>query len=147
MSKHEDANLILRLYELRREPVMREARNWMITFFPESAQDIVNALLGPNSAYYRMVTSYWEMAASFVINGAIDEKMFNEANGEHVVVFSKIQPYLAELREMFGNPNAFVNLEKLVMNMPDAEAVLEKRREMIKRLVAARTEAAKVAEA
>jgi hypothetical protein len=147
MSKYEDANLILKLYELRREPVMREARNWMITFFPESAQDIMNAILGPNSAYYRMVTSYWEMAASFVNNGAIDEQMFNEANGEHVVVFSKIQPHLAELREIMGNPNILAHLEKLVMRMPDAEALLEQRREMMKRFITARTEMAKSAEA
>ena len=145
MSKHEDANLILKLYELRREPVMREARNWMIAFFPESAQDIMNAVLGPNSAYYRMVTTYWDMAASFVNNGAIDEQMFNEANGEHVVVFSKIQPHLAELREIMGNPNILANLEKLVMRMPDAEALLEGRREMMKRFMAARAEAAKAA--
>jgi hypothetical protein len=147
MSKYEDANLILKLYELRREPVMREARNWMITFFPESAQDIMNAILGPNSAYYRMVTSYWEMAASFVNNGAIDEQMFNEANGEHIVVFSKIQPHLAELREIMGNPNILAHLEKLVMRMPDAEALLEQRREMMKRFITARTEMAKSAEA
>jgi hypothetical protein len=147
MSKYEDANLILKLYELRREPVMREARNWMITFFPESAQDLMNAILGPNSAYYRMVTSYWEMAATLVIHGAIDEQLFNEANGEHIVVFSKIQPYLAEFREMLNAPNAFANLEKLVMRMPDAEAMLEQRREIMKRFVTARTEMAKSAEA
>lgn len=143
MSKHEDANLILRLYELRREPVMREARNWMIMFFPENAQDIMNAILGPNSAYYRMVTSYWDMAASFVVNGAIDEQMFNDANGEHVVVFSKIHPYLAEFREMIGNPNAYANLEKLIMAMPDAEQRLEMTRERMKRFAAARAESAK----
>jgi len=147
MSKHEDANLILKLYELRREPVMREARNWMITFFPESAQDLVGAIVGTNSAYYRMVTSYWDMAASFVNNGAIDETMFNEANGEHVVVFSKLQPYLAEFRELMGNPNYLLNLEKLVMRIPDAETVLANRREMIKRMVSLRAEAAKATQA
>lgn len=141
MSKYEDANLILRLYELRREPVMREARNWMIGFFPESVQDIMNTLLGENSAYYRMVTSYWDMAASFVNNEAIDEQMFNDANGEHVVVFSKIQPYLAELREITGNPNYLAQIEKLIMRMPDAETRLETVRERMKLYVEARTQA------
>lgn len=143
MSKYEDANLILRLYELRREPVMREARNWMISFFPTSAEDLRNTILGANSAHYRMVTSYWDMAASLVNNGAIDEQMFNEANGEHVVVFSKIQPFLAEFRQMMDNPNYLAHLEKLIMRMPDAETRMETIRERMKRFAAARAEAAK----
>lgn len=147
MSKYEDANLILRLYELRREPVMRDARNWMIGFFPESAQDIMNTLLGEKSAYYRMVTSYWDMAASFVNNGAIDEQMFSDANGEHVVVFSKIHPYLGELREITGNPNYLAQLETLIMRMPDAAARLEAVRERMKRYMEARAVQAKAATA
>ncbi|MDQ3710804.1 MAG: hypothetical protein M3388_01085, partial [Acidobacteriota bacterium] len=67
MSKAESAELILKLYDLRREATMREARNWMISFFPEGAADVIQAMLNPEtSAYYRMVTSYWDMAASFV---------------------------------------------------------------------------------
>ncbi len=147
MSKYEDANLILRLYELRREPVMRDARNWMIGFFPESAQDIMNILLGEKSAYYRMVTSYWDMAASFVNNGAIDEQMFNDANGEHLVVFSKIHPYLGELREITGNPNYLAQLETLIMRMPDAATRLETVRERMKRYMEARAAQAKAATA
>lgn len=147
MSKYEDANLILKLYEMRREDVMRQARSWMITFNPTSAQEIMQAILGPNSAYFRMVTTYWDMAASFVNNGAIDEQMFNDANGEHVVVFSKLQPYLAEFRELIGNPNYLAHLEKVVMKLPDAEARLENTRERIKRILAAREEMAKAAQA
>jgi hypothetical protein len=62
-----------------------------------------------------MVTSYWDMAASFVLNGAIDEQMFADANGEHVIVFAKLEPFLAEYREKMGNPNYYGSLEKLVM--------------------------------
>ena len=146
MSKTESAELILRLYETRREPVMREARNWVIGFFPESAEDIIKTMIdAETSAKYRMVTTYWDMAAGFVNHGAIEEEMFNDANAEHIVVFSKIQPFLNELRQILDNPNMLVNLEKLIMRMPDAEAMLTKRREMMKRWMQARAESAKSA--
>lgn len=133
MNKVESADLILKLYDLRREETMREARNWFLAFFPESLDDIMAAMIDEkSSAYYRMVTSYWDMAAAFVNQGAIDEEMFNETVGEHIVVFCKISPFLAELRERFQNPTMFNNLEKLIMRMPDAENILIKRREMIK---------------
>lgn len=145
MSKeYESADLILKLYEMRREPVMREARNWMIGFFPESAQGIMQTMINPQtSAYYRMVTTYWDMASSFVINGAIDERMFNDANAEHIVVFSKVEPFLEELRTTLQNPNMLKNLETLVMRMPNAKETLTARREMMKRWMKAREEMAK----
>ena len=141
-TKQESANLILKLYELRREETMRKGRDWFARFSPESGQDIMNAVMGENSAYYRMVTTYWEMAASFVNNDAIDERMFNDANGEHVFVFAKIQPFLAEIRQMFNAPEALAQLEQLVMRMPDAEKRLEAMRERSKRIAAMRAEAA-----
>ncbi len=141
MSKAESAELILKLYELRREATMREARNWMISFFPESAQDIVQVLLNSEtSAYYRMVTTYWDMAAAFVNHGAIEEEMFKDANAEHFVIFAKIELFLPELREMMGNPNMFGNLEKLIMGQPDAKERLAKSRETMKRWMKAREE-------
>ncbi len=144
MSKAESADLILKLYELRREATMREARNWMITFFPESAAEIMQAIIGAEtSAYYRMVTSYWDMAAALVNHGAIDEEMFGDAHAEHIMVFSKIEPFLSELRETVGSPKMFSNLEKLIMRQPNAKEVLAHRREMIKRMVEARREMAK----
>jgi len=144
MSKTESADLILKLYELRREPTMREARNWMIGFFPESAADVIQAIVkAETSAYYRMVTTYWDMAASLVNHGAIDEEMFNDAQGEHIIVFSKIEPFLAELRETIGSPKMLANLETLVMRQPDAKEMLAARREMMKRMFAARQEMAK----
>jgi len=144
MSKTESADLILKLYELRREPTMREARNWIISFFPESAADIRQAMISAEtSAYYRMVTTYWDMAASFVNHGAIDEEMFADAHGEHIIVFAKVEPYLAELREMTGSPNYLKSLEKLIMKTPDAKEMLSGRREMMKRWMEARKEMAK----
>ena len=144
MNKAESADLILKLYELRREPTMREARNWVISFFPESAADIIQTMISAEtSAYYRMVTSYWEMAAALVNHGAIDEEMFADANGEHIVVFSKIEPFLSELRETLGSPKMLASLETLIMRQPDAQEMLAGRREMVKRWIEARREMAK----
>ena len=146
MDKTESANLILKLYELRRNEKMREARNWIIPFFPESAQDIMKAMIdAETSAYYRMVTTYWDMAASFVNHGAIDLEMFGEIHLEHIIVFSKIEPFLNELRELMGNPNYMLNLEKLIMKMPDAKVMLAARRELMKRWMKARAEMSKSA--
>ena len=133
-SSYESADLIIKLYELRREDVMRKARAWyMKEFHPRSAQDVVSVLRGEHSAYFRMVTSYWEMAASFVNNGAIDWKMFMDANpGEPVNVFVKLYPLLEELRSMFASKydddtQAFQHLEQVVMKLPHAKEQLEER--------------------
>ncbi|HKR61097.1 MAG TPA: hypothetical protein VJS64_15360, partial [Pyrinomonadaceae bacterium] len=137
-SAYESADLILKLYELRRETVMRKAREWYTRqFHPQSAQDVVNVLRGEHSDYFRMVTSYWEMAASFVNNGAIDWKLFMEANpGEPVNVFVKLYPYLEELRSMFASKydetQAFQHLEQVVMRLPYAEERLAERVEQFK---------------
>lgn len=123
-AKQEAANLILRLYELRRDETMRQARTWFLTNFdPQSVRDIFAALGGEHSANFRMVASYWDMAAAFVNHGAIDEQMFNDINTEHIAVYAKFQPFLAELRQMPGLPPYLYlkNLEPLVLRMPDAE--------------------------
>src|SRR4030088_3273922 len=104
MSKQEDANLILKLYDLRREAVMRDARNWFFTFNPTSVQDFIDALMGEHSGHYRMVVSYWDMAASMVNQGAIDEDLFNASGGEMVFVYAKIAKFIPELRQLFGSP-------------------------------------------
>ena len=142
-TKYEDANLILKLYELRREEVMRKARDWYIwRFNPGSLQEIADVLLGETSPYYRMVTTYWDMAASFVNHGAIDEQMFADANGEHNVVFAKVEPFVEEIRSKFNMPTSMQNLEKLVMRRPDAKEYLSGVRERFKQYAALRAEAA-----
>jgi hypothetical protein len=137
-SPYESATLLIRLYELRREPTMREARNWYTrSFNPSTVDDVMHAVSGPNSAHFRMVTSYWDMAASFVLNQAIDEQMFNDANGEHVVVFSKVEPFIAEYRQKMGNAAYLGSLEKLVMKMPGAKERLAALRERFRALATA----------
>lgn len=142
MSKQQDADLILKLYDLRREATMREARNWMLTFHPTSVQDIIDVLLSEHSGHYRMIISYWDMAAAMVNNGAIDEQLFNETNGEHIFVYSMIQPVIGEVRALFGNPDFLRNLETLVMRIPDAEAKITAMRERMKKFAAMRAERA-----
>jgi len=132
---------LMKLYELRREATMREARNWFVAFFPESSDEIMAAMLHPDSsAFYRMVITYWDMAASFVNHGAIDEEMFLESSGEAILAFSKIQPFLAEIRAKSGNPNYLKNLTDLIMRQPDAEAMLAARREYLKSMMSRRSE-------
>lgn len=138
MPKHEDAKLILRLYDLRREKVMREARTWFAQqFHPTSAEDFQTALRGPQSAYLRMVGTYWDMAAALVLQGAIDAEMFNACNGEHMFVFAKIQPYLDELRKKLNNPHAYQNLEKVALARPGAKELLERMRENMRQMAQA----------
>jgi hypothetical protein len=134
-AKQEDANLILRLYELRREETMRRARWWFIASFdPQSVQDIFDVFASEHSANFRMIVSYWDMAATFVNYGAIDEQMFNDINTEHVAIYAKLEPFLAELRAMPGMPPYLYlkNLEPLVMRMPDAEARIAMMRRFMK---------------
>ncbi|HVF57956.1 MAG TPA: hypothetical protein VM934_17525 [Pyrinomonadaceae bacterium] len=130
--KEKSAELILKLYDLRREETMRKARNWFGSFNPESEEDVMNAVRGEHGAYYRMVTTYWDMACSFVNHGAIDEQMFNDANAEHFFVFSKIHPFIEQLRAATGS-QYLPHLEKLVMRSPDAEKRLAHMREMSKK--------------
>lgn len=121
---HESMMGILRLYELRSEPTMREARDWFaLHFFPESAQDILNILVSEHSAKFRMVASYWDMAAAFVVFGAIEQDMFNAINTEHVAIYAKLQPFLEELRTMPGIPPYLYlkHLEPVVLSIPDAQ--------------------------
>jgi hypothetical protein len=138
---YQSADLLLKLYDLRREEKMREARTWFIGFTPESADQIVATLQGASSANFRMVATYWDMAASFVLNGAIDEQMFNDANGEHVAVFAKVYPFLAEYRERMQVPSYLKNLETLVMRMPNAAERLMATRDRLKKLAAMRAAA------
>jgi hypothetical protein len=138
VSAYESADLLLKLYDLRREPTMRQARNWFVGFNPDSADDIAKTLRSEHSASFRMVTSFWDMAASFVNNSAIDEKMFNDANAEHVVVFAKMEPFLAEYRKLMNSPMYLANLEQLCMRLPNAKERLAATRERFRAMAAHR---------
>jgi len=132
--KQEDSNLILRLYELRREETMRQARDWFTTdFMPESVQDLFDAIAGEHNARYRMVTTYWDMAAAFVNHGAIDEELFNDIHFEHIAVYAKIEPFLGEFRRLAGTPQYLKHLERLVTRRPDSAEQLTTLRRFMQR--------------
>ena len=146
LSKTESAELILKLYDLRRETKMREARNWMFSFNPTSAEDIGKTMMDPEvGPYLRMVLSYWDMAAALVNHGAIDPDMFHDTAGEHIGVYAKIEPFIADLRKEWDMPEAFSHLEKIIMNRPDGAERVKKTQEWMKTIqaqMAGETEAA-----
>lgn len=135
----ESAQLNLHLFELRREPVLREARAWFTREFnPESFEELMQTARGDRNASFRMVLGYWDMAASLVTTGAIDGDAFRAAHGEVFATFSKIQPFLAELRANTSEPTLFRHLEAVVMAAPDAESILERRRNALRTAAKAR---------
>jgi hypothetical protein len=113
---YDDANLLLRLYEIRREDKMRQARQWFLfeftpgdwkqireTFFTGTEQD----------NYLRMVVSYWDMVCALVKQGVLNKDLFYTTNGEHLVVWNKTKPWVAGVREEFKNPFMLRNLEEI----------------------------------
>jgi hypothetical protein len=117
---HADAELILRLYDARREAEIRKARQWWTTtFWPESADEVLKVMRAQGSqenAWYRQVLGYWGMATSFVTHGVLNEDLFFETSfsGEMFVIFAKIEPHLKEVREKLQNPLFLAQVEKLV---------------------------------
>jgi hypothetical protein len=111
---YDDANLILRLYELRRDDKLRAARGWFATNFAPANMEQAMRLMQPGSegnTHFRMVSSYWEMAASFVTSGVLQGELFYESGTELLVVWERVRPILPEIREMFKNPSYLENLE------------------------------------
>jgi len=147
MSKQEEAGLILKLYELRREETMRKARDWYFREFnPQTIADVNSAMMGEHSGHLRMVVTYWDMAAALVNNGAIGMDLFNEANGEHLAVFAKIEPLLKEIQASMS-PQFGANLDKLVGAMPDGRKKVAAIRERFKGIQAALAAQAKAKQA
>jgi hypothetical protein len=138
----ESAELNLKLFELRREPVLREARAWFIRDVnPETFEELLILMRGERNASFRMVLGYWDMAASLVTTGAIDAAAFFAAHTEIFGTFSKIHPFLGELREAAREPEFLRNLETVVLAAPDAEAILARRREGLRAAAKARATA------
>ncbi len=117
---HHDAELILKLYDLRRETEMRKARNWVGgDFWPSTYDELYAAISQMGSdqnRYWRQVVSFWEMAAALVLHGSINEDLFLESavSGEMFFVFAKFKPLLSEIREKMHSPEFLANSEKLI---------------------------------
>jgi hypothetical protein len=127
---YESARLSLQLFELRREPVLREARAWFLAEFnPETVEDVVRLIGDERNASFRMVLGYWDMAASMVTNGAIDGEAFRAAHGEVFLTFSKIHPFLEQMRTASGESEYCKHLEQVVLADPNAAAIMKRRRD------------------
>jgi len=115
-----EARLILELYDLRREAEMRKARQWWIAdFWPRTADDFLKVAWAagtPENNWLRQVGGYWGMAAAFVLQGALNEELFLRpaVSSEMFFMFGKVHPFLKELREKLGDPEAFLDIEKVV---------------------------------
>jgi hypothetical protein len=117
----ESAQLNLKLFDMRREPLLRKAREWyLLEFHPASFEEYMKEQMGEKNSWMRMVAGYWDMAASMVVQGAIDQDAFIAAHSEIVGTFAKVHP--------------FINTEKVVMAIPDAAAEMERRRARLKGL-------------
>lgn len=115
---HHDAELLLRLYELRREEKLRRARDWFLREFRADTVEEYSrnySASSEESAFIRMTVTYWEMAASVVNHGLIHEEFFFESGGELWAVWMKISPLAPGLRERAKNPHLYGNLEKLAL--------------------------------
>ncbi|HET7214988.1 MAG TPA: hypothetical protein VFL79_15475 [Terriglobia bacterium] len=116
---HHDAELMLRLYDLRREEKLRRAREWFaLELRAESAEDFMKKY-PPGSeqdAYFRMVVTYWEMAASIVNNGLIKQDFFFQNTAEFFGVWERIRHLMPDARKAFKNPHMWENLEQLAAN-------------------------------
>ena len=136
MSVQAQAALLLRLYELRREQGLREARSWFVTrFAPRDATEIVGLMRSgfAESAKYRMVTTYWDMACSLVVHGAIGAELFQDANTEHLAVYAKLEAHLDGVRSAFGLPRYLGSLESVTRAAPGAAEYLPRIRGLMGR--------------
>lgn len=112
-----DAQLIVQLYDLRREAEMRKARAWWAgEFFPQSADDFMKvawAMGTPENAWLRQVGGYWGMVCSFVNNGVLNEQLFLAPgfSGELFLIYAKVHPFMKEIRQKLNDPNAFKDIE------------------------------------
>lgn len=130
----QSADLLLKLYELRREPVLREARAWFVADFnPATFTELAEVVGGERNASFRMVLGYWDMAASFVTFGAIDPDMFRASNTELVGTFAKVRPFLDELRVLRSAPDFCRHIQSVMLDVPGAEELLALRRAQLRK--------------
>lgn len=143
---HQDAELILKLYDLRREAVMREARSFLAGFYPQSADEVVqliNASGTQENAYFRQATSFWEMAASMVLRGALHEGLFLDNAGEMFFIFAKFAPFLGEVRETINQPLFLAKSEAVINHTTEAQERLEATLARMKKMAERRAQAAR----
>lgn len=136
-----DAQAIMQLYDLRREPTIRAARKYMVSEFWPKNYDEFRALMfdfgSERNAFARQCLTYWDMAAAMVLQGAIHEDLFFAASAEPYFLFAKFGPYLPQLRQEMPTADFLVNLEQLSGRPKGQERVKRQREWMAKRQAAA----------
>jgi hypothetical protein len=141
-----EGELVLHLYDLRREAEMRKARNWFAgEFWPQSFADIEKTMMqfdSHQSHWFRQVLSYWDMAAALVQHGALDRTLFSDTCGEAWMCYAKLKPFLEECRSKFS-PTFLSNLEKVIEGSPEGRENLQRTQEMIARISAGAAERAR----
>jgi len=143
---YHDAELILKLYDLRREAVMRQAREFVGTFFPASFEElmaVVGNLGSKENAYVRQVYGYWEMVASLIIHGTLNPALAEDTLGEMYFVYIKVQPYLKQMRETMKAPEFLQNLQKVVEATPESRERLARMQQRMAEFAKMRAAAAK----
>ena len=131
----DSATLVLKLFELRREPLLREARAWFLRDFnPQSLEEALTLAGGPRNDWFRMVIGYWDMAASFVVHGAIDADMFRAANTEMIATFAKIEPFIADIRRVSRVPEFAANIETVLRGQDGVEERMAHLREQFRKI-------------
>ena len=114
MATYDDANLILKLYDMRREPRLREARKWFVASFKVKTYEELMALCPPGSepnASYRMVVTYWELVATFITSGILHEELFFKSGRELALCWERVRDIVPEVRAQLKNPIEWKNLE------------------------------------
>jgi hypothetical protein len=117
-----DAEICIKIYDLRREAEMRKARNWFGMWMPQSFDDFLNISMNftaPENAWFRQVLTYWENAASLVLRGAVHKDLFMDWNHEMVFVYVKIKPFLEQIRAHFKMPEYMEKVEKVCTSTPE----------------------------
>ncbi len=137
---HHDAELLIQVYDLRREAVMRQSRQAIQREFWPKAWDDVLAVTRPDhplNAAYRQTGTYWEMVYSFARHGIVHPAFWLENNGEGLFLFAKIEPFLDKVREA-GNPAAFRNAQWVAHDCPEGRALYERIKARVAKMAAAR---------
>ncbi|HSB75044.1 MAG TPA: hypothetical protein VLC12_05295 [Terriglobales bacterium] len=131
-----DAQIVLQLYDFRREAEMRKARDFVANFWPQSVDDIINLATSFGSkenAWMRQVFTYWDMAACLALRGAIHPGLAFDTLGEMWFVYGKVKPFLKEYRQKMGVPESFANIEKFIEGTPEGRQRLKLMQERLAR--------------
>lgn len=139
MATAADAELILKCYDLRREALMRKARDTMMAWFPQSYEEVRDTVMGfgtERNAFLRQVGSYWEMVYAMCNHGAMDRALTLDTCGEGLFLYAKLKPFLGRLREETGNPAAFKQTETFIEKTPGAPQKVMMIEERLKKMAA-----------